>query len=158
MSAERRAELCAVFLATSYGAAGKRFGLSRTAKGAAPPSWAAGGETWAIVTAWNPEAVQRDPAANEADQRRLEARVIQEGHTFLCGVNGEGEWAEPSLIVLGASWQQARDWAAEFRQAAALWGEGARAALVWPGTESLAPEDRCWTVPLRPERGHPDPV
>lgn len=158
MSAERRAELCAVFLATSYGTTEERFGLSRTAKGAAPPSWAAGGETWAIVTAWNPEAVQRERATNEADQRLLEARITREVHTFLRGVNGEGEWAERSLIIPGASWEQARDWAADFGQAAALWGEGARAALVWPGTEGLAPEDRCWTVPLRPERGRPDRV
>ena len=156
MNTERRAELRAVFLGTSYGAAGERFGLSRTTGGAAPPSWALGGEAWAIVTAWNPEAQQRDRAANEADQRRLEARVTREGYAFLRGVNGEGMWAEPSLIVPGASWEQARDWATDFGQAAALWGEGTRAALVWPGTERLAPEDRCWTVPLRPERGRPD--
>lgn len=156
MNTERRAELRAAFLGTSYGTQRERFGLRDGPTGATPPSWAAGGETWAIVTAWNPEARQRDRAGNEADQRRLEARVLQSGRTFLRGVNGEGEWAEDSLIVPGASWEQARDWATDFGQAAALWGEGARAALVWPGTERLAPEDRCWTVPLRPERGRPD--
>jgi hypothetical protein len=126
--------------------------------GAAPPSWAQGGETWAILTAWNPGAAQRDRAANETDQRRLELRVIREGQAFLHGVNGEGEWAEPSLIVIGASWTQARDWAAEFEQAAALWGQGARAALVWPGTDGPAAEDWCWTVPLRPVPGKLDRV
>lgn len=156
MSMERRAELRAVFLATSYGAAGERFGLSRTAMGAAPPSWALGGEAWAIVTAWNPGAQQRDRAANEADGHRLEAQITREGHAFLRGVNGEGMWAEPTLIVPGASWKQARSWAVDFGQTAALWGEGARAALVWPGTEELAPEDRCWTVPLRPAPAGPD--
>lgn len=158
MSAGRRAELRAVFLGTSYGTHRERFRLSRTAVDATPPSWAAGGEAWAILTAWNPGARQRDRASNEAAQRRLEGQVIRAGYAFLRGVNGEGEWAEPSLIVPGASWKQARDWAADFGQAAALWGEGARAALVWPGTQGLAPEDRCWTVPLRPERGRRDRV
>lgn len=158
MKAARQAELRRLFLATSYGTPRERFGLGPARAGSAPPGWATRGAAWAIVTAWNPGGWQGDRARNEAAQRDLELLVRRSGCPVLDGVNGEGEWAEPSLIVLGASQEQAREWAASFGQAAALWGQGARAALVWSHAAHPAPEDQAWTFPLRPEPDGPDGV
>ncbi|WP_240319331.1 DUF3293 domain-containing protein [Deinococcus wulumuqiensis] len=147
-AAGRRALTCprpdpalrAAFLATLYGPPGERVRLSPIP--GPVPRWASG--SWAIVTAWNPDAQQAPERANRAAQERLLACVLQAGLIPRPALNGSGEWAEESLLVPGASLAQARSWGEAFGQKAVLFGVGSRAALVWlPG-----PTERCWAVPV----------
>lgn len=115
-----------VFERTTYGTPDARFELGAAPKGA--PSWASG--PWGIVTAWNPRGARTDVAANEAAQLDLRRSVEALGLPVIEGVNGEGEWEEPSLIVLGVSLRAARELGARFDQAAIVWGHGRRAAIV----------------------------
>lgn len=99
------------------------------------------------MTAWNPQGRPCDGASNNAAQEQLRAALV--GWPFLEGVNGEGEWTEPSLIVPGLGLRQAAQFGQRFRQAAVLWGVGRRAALVWcpndAGSAGLRLE-RHWLV------------
>ncbi|WP_245896132.1 DUF3293 domain-containing protein [Deinococcus irradiatisoli] len=91
------------------------------------------------MTAWNPQGERQDRRRNEAAQARLRAELI--GWPQREGVNGEAEWAEPSLIVLDLPLHRAAELGARFDQAAVLWGVGRRAALVWCRPLRL---ERCW--------------
>jgi len=115
------------FLDTRYGTAGERLRLSH--QPGLPPPWSGPGLCWAILTAWNPQGQQQDPASNAEAQGRLRAALV--GWPLVEGVNGEGQWAEPSLIVPGLGLRQAARLGQHFGQAAVLWGVGRRAALVW---------------------------
>ncbi|WP_226342390.1 DUF3293 domain-containing protein [Deinococcus sp. AJ005] len=116
----------AAFLSASYGTRAERFRLSSESLAAAP-SWAA--RTWAIVTAWNPAGQQQPETDNLRAGRELLALIASRLH-FL-GVNGEGEWAEPSVILPGLTLRQAAELGRRFAQAAVLFGVGKRVALVW---------------------------
>jgi hypothetical protein len=109
--------------------------------GREPPGWAAG--SWAIVTAWNP-AGQRRP---DADNRRAEGALLAliGDRPFRVGVNGAGEWAEPSVILSGARLQEAAVLGRHFGQAAVLFGVGRRAAVVWLWPEGMEVE-RWWVT------------
>lgn len=124
------------FLATSYGTAGERFRL--TVQAGRPCRLFAPGEHWAILTAHNQHGVRQEAAHNERQQRQLEDRLSARFPGLVCqrAVNGEGEWAEASLLVRGMTLRQARDLGNLFAQAAVLWGSGQRAALVWCGPQS----------------------
>lgn len=91
------------------------------------PAWAAA--RWGVVTAWNPAGQAQDRAANRAAQARL--RVAAARWSSLDGVNGDGDWQEPTLILTGISLRDVAALGGAFGQAAVLWGSGARAALVW---------------------------
>lgn len=130
--------LRAAFLAALYGPPGERVGLS--AVPGPSPRWASG--SWAIVTAWNPDAQQAPAALNRAAHQRLLTCVLQAGLSPRLARNGSGAWAEESLLVPGASVAQARGWGEAFGQRAVLFGVGSRAALVWlPG-----PTERFWVM------------
>lgn len=118
------------FLATSYGTAQNRFRLSAT-PGVPCPLFGEG-VPWAILTAHNPRGVQQAAALNAGAQRRLEARLG--GRPWLAGVNGEGEWAEASVIVPGLPLAEALRLGREFGQVAVLHGVGQEATLVWCGS------------------------
>ena len=120
--AQRRA-----FLGSSYGTAEERLRLGRWP--GPGPSWSRAGQCWAILTAWNPQGRFQDPASNAEAQHRLRAALAD--WPLLDGVNGEGKWAEPSLIVPGLGLRRAARLGQLFGQAAVLWGVGQRAALVW---------------------------
>ena len=122
-------EVRAAFLATSYGTADRRFRLSvaRQTDVSSPP--AGPGECWAILTAWNPGAEQLTLSRNEARQAALQEALI--GERWRAGVNGEGAWTEPSLIVTGLPLRRAMQLGRDFGQLAVIWGCGQRAALVW---------------------------
>lgn len=103
------------------------------------------GQRWAILTAWNPQGLARGRASNIKAQQQLRAALL--GWPQLAGVNGAGEWAEPSLIVTGPHLRQAARLGQRFGQAAVLWGVGGRAALVWcAGAEADLRLERFWLV------------
>jgi len=135
------------FLETRYGTAGERLRLDH--QPGPPPSWRGLSQSWAILTAWNPQGQQQDPASNAEAQERLRAALV--GWPLVEGVNGEGQWAEPSLIVPGLNLRQAARLGQHFGQAAVLWGVGRRAALVWC-LESELGSDMRGSVGLRLER------
>ena len=137
-------ELRAAFLATSYGADTERFQLSERRQEAAHSPLFGCGERWAILTAWNPGAKRLTLAQNEARQAELQRALA--GERWHAGVNGEGAWAEPSLIVNGLPLQRALQLGRDFGQVAVLWGCGQRAALVWCASGRA---ERRWLSALR---------
>ncbi len=88
-----------------------------------------------MLTAHNRHGVRQEPEHNDLQQRQLANRLSARFSGLVCqrAVNGEGEWAEASLLVRGLPLGQARDLGNLFAQAAVLWGSGQRAALVWCG-------------------------
>jgi len=143
------AGLRAAFLGTTYGPPGERFRL--LAQRGQPPSWAAKGWAaggWALVTAWNPGGRSVTPHQNARAGAALRAQVQAAGFSPLPALNGEGEWAEPALLVRGAALRQAAGWGGSFGQAAVLWGYGARAALVWLEGGRVTAVERRWAVRL----------
>ncbi|TSA88185.1 DUF3293 domain-containing protein [Deinococcus detaillensis] len=120
-------QLRSAFLSTSYGTAQRRYQLSHA--GGVLPFWSLPQQRWAILTAWNPHGQASDPASNAEAQSRLRAALA--AWPALEGVNGEGNWAEPSLIVPALNLRRALEIGQDFGQAALIWGVGRRAALVW---------------------------
>lgn len=121
------ARLRAAFLASRYGTAAQRVTLGAERIPAFTPAWAA--SRWGVVTAWNPAGQAQGRAANRAAQARLRVAASRwPGHG---GVNGDGDWQEPTLILTGISLRDVAALGEAFGQAAVLWGSGARAALVW---------------------------
>ncbi|UWX65233.1 DUF3293 domain-containing protein [Deinococcus rubellus] len=141
MPAHPDPQLRRAFLETHYGTAHERLHLGHSP--GPPPSWSAPGQRWAILTAWNPQGLQHDRASNLGAQERLRAALF--GWPQLGGVNGAGEWTEPSLIVTGLNLRQATRLGQRFGQAAVLWGVGGRAALVWcAGGDAGLRLERYW--------------
>ncbi|HKR76833.1 MAG TPA: DUF3293 domain-containing protein [Rhodanobacter sp.] len=70
----------------------------------APLAAVVGAQSWAFVTAWNPQARRRPPAENEAAQRELLASLEQQAgaHVYPAIGVGTSGWSEPSLFVTGA--------------------------------------------------------
>ncbi|MDL2344118.1 DUF3293 domain-containing protein [Deinococcus sp. MIMF12] len=132
----------AAFLGTGYGTAVGRARLSEQPGPA--PTWAAG--SWAIVTAWNPGGERVSGAVNVQAQAELLALVRASGFALTPAVNGEGDWTEAALLVHGARLRRAAEWGLQFRQAAVLWGVGARAALVWLDSGRVTAVERRWVV------------
>jgi len=128
-------ELRSAFLATSYGTTHDRFRL-KSEPGAPCPLFE-DGAPWAILTAHNPDAVQQAATLNDEAQQRLMARLG--GDRTLTGVNGEGEWAEASVIVFGMSLSEALRLGREFGQVAVLHGVGQRVDLVWCASGQAEP-------------------
>ncbi|MGY2892420.1 DUF3293 domain-containing protein [Deinococcus sp. UYEF24] len=136
-SADPEDSFRAAFLAASYGTHSERFHLTPV-RGAPSPLFGTAGR-WAVLTAYNPGSSQRARQANEDAQRKLEAQLS----SFPClpGVNGEGEWAEASVIVFGLPLRSALRLGREFAQVAVLHGSGRRAALVWCASGKV---ERFW--------------
>ncbi|WP_235910280.1 DUF3293 domain-containing protein [Deinococcus kurensis] len=121
-------ELRAAFLASAYGRAGERLHLTPAGPGASP-DWAAAGQRWAILTAWNPGAQPTSADLNRARQAQLTAEA--QSWAPLPGWNGEGAWREDTVILRGVPLPEAVRLGRRFGQAAVVWGVGRRAALVW---------------------------
>ncbi len=87
--------------------------------------------SWAIITAYNPQAKLQDAALNIAAQKELKEKLSD--YLLIEGMNiaEDEKWNEPSFLVLGISSQMAKDVAEAFRQVAIVYGElGAEAKLV----------------------------
>ena len=140
-------QLRTAFLVASYGTPDERFRLAVRPGG--PCRLFAPGEHWAILTAHNRHGVRQDAGQNERQQRQLELDLS--GFDCQRAVNGEGEWAEASVLARAITLRQALDLGRRHGQAAVLWGSGQRAALVWcrppsvPGPSGLpARAERFW--------------
>lgn len=142
-----RARLRRAFLESAYGPPGARLRLSPTR--GSPPAWVRRGESWAILTAWNPGAQQRGSGENLHAHAELLALLGAAGLQPVAALNGSGAWAEASLLLPGASMRQTLDWTRAFGQAAALWGVGERAALLWADGQT----ERGWAVGIPEDQG-----
>lgn len=138
--------LRSAFLSATYGTRRERFRLAEApgqSVSRASVPWAKAGQSWAVLTAWNPAGKQRAPEENLWRGERLRRDLTALGLPFFEGVNGEGEWAEPGYIVLGLSLREAASLGARYGQAAVLWGAGRRVALAWCAPLRL---ERRWAV------------
>ena len=129
------------FLGATYGSEVERFVLSDGAPGREALSWAPEGTRWAVVTAFNPGGIRLPLEDNLRRQVRLRFTLTRADRRFMPGVNGEGEWAEPSFILLDVPLREAVGLGVAFGQAAVLWGVGRRVALVWCATVEV---ERRW--------------
>lgn len=89
-------------------------------------------DTWAFITACNPGSVLLSAEGNAERMVRLRARLT----TFITypgeSSDEHGDWAEPSLLVVGIRRTEVMEVARAFGQAAILAGDrGGPAELVW---------------------------
>jgi hypothetical protein len=78
-----------------------------------------GVQSSAFITAYHPYSVPVSDEENEKAQQALLAELHARGYRWLegAGENAKGEWpAEPSVLVLGISEQEATRLAIQFRQ------------------------------------------
>lgn len=105
--------------------------LGRASQSLADIMAARGVATACFITAWNPRSEPRTEAENQADQTRLKARLESKGLTWLAaeGRDPDGGWdAEPSLVALGLTFDEACALGDEFGQNAVLFS-GADGAM-----------------------------
>lgn len=90
---------------------------------------------WAFLTAYNPLPRNLEDVENQRRQQRFLTQLEREGWTFYPGEgrSDDGSWPpEPSVLVLGATLEQATALAAAYEQLAFVYGErGGLAELVW---------------------------
>lgn len=93
-------------------------------------------QTWAFITAWNPQSVQpKDPADNHAAQARLLERVRHHRIWSGRGRSVDATWHEDSLLIGGITEPEAARIGREFNQRAIVFGVVAEPArLVDLGT------------------------
>lgn len=92
-------------------------------------------QTWAFITAWNPESkilgIEENKARNELLLKQIQAHhwISYPGS----GIPADPTWQpEESFLILGISMADARRLGAEFRQNAIVFGVfGTPAALIW---------------------------
>lgn len=84
---------------------------------------AAGVESSAFVTAWNPFSRKCDDETNAELQHKLIDELARLGLRFVAGVgrHPSGDWAEPSLLVLGISLDAAKALGIRYEQNAIVW-------------------------------------
>ena len=87
---------------------------------------AAGVTTWAYVTACNPGSVLLSKEENTARQSELARIVAERGFAAYPGegIGDGGAWpAEPSLLIVGITHEDAVDLGRRFGQVAVVYGE-----------------------------------
>lgn len=91
------------------------------------------GESFALITAFNPRSVPRSEEWNGAANARLETRLRELGFAYLLGrgMSPDESHVEPSFAVLGITRARALALAREFEQAAIVWFDGRSAELAW---------------------------
>lgn len=119
----------AAFRAAVYGPPGWRFTLGHGRQ--SRPPWALDGETWALVTAWNPAGQPQGEAENRAAATELDRALLDAGHPAQHVINGSGPWEEEARLIPGQDLRGAAALGRQFGQRAVLWGQGGRVALVW---------------------------
>ncbi|MBA3562498.1 MAG: DUF3293 domain-containing protein [Gammaproteobacteria bacterium] len=87
----------------------------------------------AVVTGWNPGMSRPDHAVNEQANKRLEARLREDGLRYVpaVGRSPDRSHAEPSFAVFDLDADEARALAEDFGQAAVFCWDGKRAHLEW---------------------------
>lgn len=92
-------------------------------------------QTWAFITAWNPQSKPLGGAENDAAQARLLERVRHHHIWIGRGRSVDATWQEDSLLIGGITAQEAKAIGREFDQRAILLGVvGEPARLVDLGT------------------------
>ena len=73
-----------------------------------------------VLTACNPEGLERDRALNEVDQEKLEHDLAATGATFwpADGQSLDGSWSEPGFVVAGVDRARACDLGSRYGQLA----------------------------------------
>lgn len=89
----------------------------------------------AIITAWNPGAARPGEAENRGANLRLEAEIARRGATWFParGRDAAATHIEPSFAITGISPEDALDVGRQFGQAAIVYADGGRVALLWCG-------------------------
>ena len=89
-------------------------------------------ETFAVVTAHNPEGVVDDPSANETADLSLRQEIERAGliHFRVTGGSLDGRHQEPGWGIVLATPELARDLSERFEQLAYFWVENSRLFLV----------------------------
>jgi len=89
-----------------------------------------------LITAWNPDSMERDPTWNAAANERLASELTAAGEEFeaswgasLPGV--EPAWREEGFAVYGWTREQARNWGQRFGQRAVVYLDPESAELVF---------------------------
>jgi hypothetical protein len=89
-----------------------------------------------LITAWNPDSSEREPAWNSAANARLAAALAEAGEDFeaswgasLPGV--EPAWREEGFAVYGWTREEAGDWGRRFGQRAVVYLDPESAELVF---------------------------
>jgi hypothetical protein len=93
--------------------------------------------TWAIIGAANPWSVELSAAENARRTEGLAREISRAGLAAqpMHNAAADGDWREPSLLVEGATREQALRWCSAFAQAAAVFGIGTRCGLLWTRSE-----------------------
>lgn len=81
--------------------------------------------SWAIITAFNPHSLEATEQYNQAQQKMLVDMLSLHGYETMPAVrqSDEGNWEEPSLFVLGISYELSKAFGACFRQNAIIFAE-----------------------------------
>lgn len=100
------------------------------------------------MTAYNPHGQRAQEASNLRADRALQGWLAERRVPARPVVNGEGEWAEPAWLLRGLTLAATIRLGRQFQQAAVLWGQGQRVALV-----DLSPlrVRRFWLALERPD-------
>ncbi len=94
-----------------------------------------GHESWAYITAWNPNSKALPAAENEQRNRTLVQELQAKGFTYYPGkgVPNEGDWIpEESFLILDLSKKNALQMGQKYGQKAIVWGHvNTKAALLF---------------------------
>ena len=73
-----------------------------------------------MLTAHNPNGIERNPALNDADQAKLERELAALGLTFwpATGRSRDGSWSEPGFAIAGVDRAQACELGSRYGQLA----------------------------------------
>jgi hypothetical protein len=90
-----------------------------------PPPLSSLAQPWAIITAYNPYSAEHTETENQAAQNRLTDMLTLHGYQLLpaAGRSSDGNWEEPSILVLGISYEMAKAFGSCFQQNAIVFGE-----------------------------------
>lgn len=125
------------------------------------PSWSRGtaglGDSWAIITAFNPESCRLNGRENLARNRELHDMLWSLRLPAFRTVNSDarGEWREPGFLVVGMSRAVALELANTFEQNAVVCAEGGKVGLMFRSGEWLVRPDRVFSVRRLPPRRLP---
>jgi hypothetical protein len=107
-------------------------------------------ESFAIVTAYNPDGVNADDAANVAANEELEAAVRDADLSYspMAGGSWDGSHVEPGFLVL-CDLETALELGRRFSQEAVFWVEAGRLHLVACSSGGARVELGAWQDRLR---------